>query len=293
MAVAGAITTALATCERQPDEGEGVDQNGNKTFAYILKGPHSDLETCLHGLAPGDVVVENNGAPAWIFSSANLSRRPGGLGVLTITCAEPTAETGEGSAREQVALDETWTLRSVRNDMSILAYCGESDAANASREDIEAWMKEPDGDLAKEDQYRKSDGTLITISNTLTLAVMGKIRKGVESVMRFYPLLTKTRTYSVPPAKVYENLNTIDTPSVGTTQTTKRLKKPGNLSSIIGGLEWLKCQDDCALMPDGKFQRVESWMGCESWDPDLYGEERWDMPLEELIDRTPHGGGAA
>ncbi len=277
MAVAAAITTALATCTRQPDGGEGVDHTGAKTLAYVLKGPYSALETALHGISPGDEIETG-----WVMATAELARRAGGLGVLTVHCAEPTVTTGSGQSQTQVALDETWTLRSVRNDMSILAYCGPSEGANASREDIEAWMKEPDGELAKDDKYRTGDGGVREIRVPETLAVIGKIRKGIESVMRFYPMLTVTRTYSEPPAKVYENLNTIDTPTVGTTTTTKRLKKPGNLAAIISGHEWLKCQDDCSLAADGKYLRIESWMGAESWDDDLYGPEatRWPMPLE-------------
>lgn len=296
MAVAAAITTALATCERQPDEGEGVDQNGNKTFTYVLKGPYGDLETCLNALKAGDVVVLGVAAsggsaakPGWVMSSASLARRPGNLGVLTITCAEDDEES-EGGETVQKSLSELWTLRSVRNDMSILSYCGPSDGANASREDIEAWMKEPDGELAKENSYKRPDGTVREIVTDETLAVIGKIRKGVESVMRFYPMLTKTSTYSRPPKKVYEHLAEIDTPQAGTEGVhTRKLVVPGNLAEVIASCEWLKCQDDYVQTGDGKHQRVESWMGLPKagendhpWDQNLYGtgNVRWPMPLE-------------
>ena len=278
-------------CYRQPTEQEGVDANGGKTFAYILKGTYSALETLLHGLSKGDMVVSG-----WVMGSANLAKGPGGTGTLTINCT-PNDTTGAGTEQSptvQKALDETWTLRSVRNDVSILKYCGGGNNQPV-REWIEAWQKEPDGRLAEQNSFTRADGSVFvinvasedsTVQNRAlsTIDVIGKIRKGIDSVMRFYPMLTKTTTFSTPPATVYENLAYIDTPTIGTTATTEKLQKPGNLGTIISAHTWLKCQDDCALTGDGKYQRIESWMGVLTsdggWDENLYGtaSARWPMP---------------
>ena len=282
--------TVPTGCYRQPTESQGKDTEGNKTFQYVLKGPHLTLETLLDTLDKGDEIV-----PGWLMQAAQLSRNPGDLGTLTITCTEDDSVTDDETQQtSQIALDETWSLRSVRNDMSILAYCG-SGQGTPCREWIEAWQKEPDGKLAAHNQFRLADDTVFTIDVASedsatqnralsTLDLIEKIRKGIDSVMRFYPMLTKTTTYANPPAKVYENLAHIDTPAVGTTATTKNLKKPGNLDAIIGAHAWLKCQDDCTQTGDGKYQRVESWMGILSadggWDVNLYGGtgDRWPMP---------------
>jgi len=279
-------------CHRQPTEQEGVDANGNKTFSYILKGTYSALETLLHSLDNGDEIESG-----WVMSNANLVKGPGGSGTLTINCT-PNDTTGAGTEQSptvQKALDELWTLRSVRNDRSILAYCG-SGPNHPCREWIEAWQKEPDGRLASQNSFTRADGSVFVINvasedsavqnrAVSTIDLLSKIRKGIDSVMRFYPMLTKTTTFSTPPAAVYENLAYIDTPTVGTTATTARLRKPGNLSAIISGHVWLKCQDDCALTADGKHQRIESWMGILAseggWDENLYGavaDGRWPMP---------------
>lgn len=278
-------------CWRQPGEQEGVDANGNKTLAYILKGGYNSLKTLLGTLAAGDEIISG-----WVMSTASLARSPGDTGVLTINCVPQDtveAET-EGDEPVQKALDETWTLRSVRNDMSILAYCG-TGANTACRDWIEAWQKEPDGKLASQNSFSKSDGTVFVIDPASsdssiqnralsTIDVIEKIRKGIDSVMRFYPMLTKTSTYTTPPKTIYENLAKIDTPAIGTSATVEKIRKPGNLSSIISAHTWLKCQDDCALTGDGKYQRIESWMGILSadggWDVNLYGtgNDRWPMP---------------
>lgn len=276
---AGRSGMAPEGCELQPDGGEGIDTNGNRSRTYVMKGPYDALRGMLTDLRQGDAITDD-----WAMVTANLVRRPGGTGVLTLVCAPNVAGGGGGGGPAvQKALSELWTLRSVRNDMSIFAYCGPS-ASNPSRTDIEAWMNEPDGELAAQNKYRKPDGTVVEISDAEDLAVMGKIRRGVESVMRFYPMLTKTRTYAKPPDEAYKNLARIDTPSLGALTDAELLKYPGNLSSIISGCEWLKCQDDCQQTADGKWQRIESWMGLpkttdsSGWDKDFYGENPWSVP---------------
>lgn len=287
-------------CYRQPSETAGKDSNGNNTFSYVLKGPYSELETLLNGLEKGDEVISG-----WLMSSANLARNPGNTGTLTIICAADDAEEGGSSSSgcSTKALKEVWSLKSVRNDVSIFAYCGPSPGGNPQRAIIEAWQKEPDGELANNYSYTKPDGSIFEIDNDIypaTRALIEKIKKGTDAVMRFYPMLTRTRTYSKPPATVYENLAMIDVPTIGSTADfeeedettgnvstrqadTAKLEKPGNLEQIIADHVWLKCQDDCAKTADGKHTRTESWMGILStdggWDENLYGKEnRWPMP---------------
>lgn len=262
-------------CYRQPTESSSVDSSGGTSDTVILKGPYTSLETLKASLRRGDIIEGTKR-----MSAMNLVRNPGNLGTLTITCASQPY--GDEEEPVQKALSETWTLKSVRNDVSILAYCGTA-SGNPARAEVEAWQKEPDGSLAEQMKYRKADGTEHTITDAATLALIGKIRKGVDSVMRFYPMLTKKRVYTLPPESVYENLAQIDTPTVGTSDPDTQLLKPGNLSTIISGHEWLKCQDDVELTSDGKFVRVESWIGVTTddggWDENLYGTtNRWPMP---------------
>lgn len=286
--------TIPSGCYRQPNEAEGVDAQGNATFSYVLKGPHDALQTLSNGLDKGDEIISG-----WLAQSWQLARNPGDTGTLTITCTpddEETDDSGSEPVISQVALEETWQLKSCRNDVSILAYCG-SGESNPSREHIEAWAKEPDGELAAAGSYRKPDGTIFPPDDgswtntrlTASLEVIEKMRKGIESVMRFYPMLVKTRVYSKPPATVYENLAYIDTPTIS--GTSKQFEAPGNLAQIISDHEWLKCQDDCAKRADGKFERIEAWIGVlqtdGGWDQNLYGStNRWPMPYSHT------GGGS-
>ena len=284
-----AVKAIPSGCFRQPNESNGIDSSGTKTFSFILKGTFSELATYEESLSQGDEVPAGWAANAW-----TLARNAGNVGTLTVTCrpldeVSSTDEDGNVTT-EETPLTEIWSLKSVRNDVSILGYCG-SQEKNPCREWIEAWQKEPDGKIASEYGFTQADGTVFTIDESssdeatqrravATKDLIAKIQTGIDTVMRFYPMLTCQTTYTNPPASVYANLACIDTPS-GSTLAAKTIKKPGNLDAIISAHQWLKCQDDCSQNADGTWSRTQSWMGAVSWDENLYGtEDRWPMPYE-------------
>lgn len=262
----------------QPDETTGCDEAGNLKKSFSWKGPFTDLETAGKGIAKGDVV-----ATGWIASSWSVRRTPGNYGVLTIECTPPNP-TGEDEQHQPTVepLKDIWSIKSVRNDVSIMAYCGPSEGANPNRAMIEAWMKEPDGSLAAQYKFQKPSGEIETL-NGASLALVHKIEKGVEAVIRFYPVVTRTRTYADCPPACLEKVGFIDTPPA----PTGTAKKPSGLSTAVAAHQWLKVQDDAQEQPDGNWTRTESWMGIPSadgtgWDANLYGANRWPMPYEQL-----------
>ena len=108
----------------QPEETAGCDEAGNRTKSFSWKGPYTALETAGQGISKGDVI-----ASGWIAAKWNVRRTPGNYGVLTIECTppNPTGEGGQGQSSVE-PLKDKWSIQSVRNDVSILAYCGPSDA---------------------------------------------------------------------------------------------------------------------------------------------------------------------
>ena len=251
-----------------------LNQNGQGYQIQYKGTSYAALETAAAAFKKGDVVETG-----WILDSWHIEGVPGGGGILTITCGP---DDSGGSGGTQKALKAVWTCKSVRNDVSILAYCGPS-GSHPNRVEIELWQKETDAAVANEFKYHPSENSAPVEMNELSKAVAEKIAKGVESVIRFYPVLTCTSTWSRIPGTFIDDLGFIDTPGAPSADETLA---PTNLSTIISAYEWLKVQDDVGELPDGKFTRTESWMGIKktdgqnAWDPDLYGANRWSMPYE-------------
>ena len=273
--------TIPSGCWRQKDESVGTDGEGARAFSYILKGGYGALDALQTALKVGDVVEEG-----WFAKTWTLQRGAGDSGTLTIECVNDAgqAEAEEGELGEDIPLKETWKIHAVRNDMNILAYCGQSESS-PNRRQLELWMKETNGTLAENFQFRDEDGYEDTLSPVSQL-LAAKIAKGVESVVRFYPVLVRQRIYAEPPPDCLAAVGFVDDPP--TQSLTQNLKKPKNLATKIALFQWLKMQDDCDESADGKWTRTESWWGLlktegnngEPWDADLYGANRWPVPLQ-------------
>lgn len=275
--------TVPTDCHQQPTEQEGKTEAGVLTHTYVIKGPYTALKTYMAGISPGDNIDDGYKA-----KTAMLQRNPGDYGTLSIV-AEKNPDSIDATAGQSIAESEVWELKSVRNDVPLLAYCGES-SSEPQRAVIEAWQQEPDGNLAKENSYKTSSGETVVISDAPTLAVIEKLKRGISAVMRFYPMVTVTRVYSSAPTEVYSNLATINTPAGGPVKVDgeganarERREKPAGIAAVVSAHSWLKCQDDVKKGDDGKWTRTQSWMGCLAseggWDGNLYGTaNRWPMP---------------
>lgn len=254
-----AVVTIPSTAKEQVERAQGSSTTG-RTWSRSWKDAYSTLKTKADSISIGDDTYDGG-----VVTNVALRRVPGEYGVLTLTM-EPD------SVNAQTAIKAVWTCRSVRNDMSILAYCGGA----ASRVALELWMKETDADVADANSYHKNENETDAM-NSQEIAIANKIRKGIDSVVRFYPVLTCTSTWARIPSSFFHLLGYKDTPSAPGASKTHA---PANLSSVIAAHDWLKVQDDVVETGDGKFQRVESWMGIDgTWDDDLYGSSRWTMPL--------------
>ena len=295
---------------QQPEENVGHNKQGDKDRSISYLWDFDALQIAADALVKGDEIVTG-----WVFSSCSLRRVAGGLGILTIDCIPKSATGGEeGGTSEVQPLKDIWSIRGVRNDVSIMAYCGDGEN-EPNRAMIEAWMKEPDGKLAKMHQFRRPDGEIEQLTtDAATMDLVAKIEKGIESVIRFYPVVTRKRVYDNCPPACLEHLGFIDDPPApGTTtappavqasesenededdeETTSNQMAPNGLADIISQYQWLKVQDDADERDDGKWSRIESWWGIKKaddqdgapWDADLYGNNRWSMPHNHQVDTT-------
>lgn len=283
-------STFLFSCSdivRQMESPLTLNDRGTWDYSVSFKGYYDGLFAFSQTLNRGDVLwFQNMAASPLIVQACQVRKLHGTRGLITFSGPPAVIDsTGAVPTVNQKLLKDVWSLKSVRADRSILCYCGSSEGANARREDIEAWQKEPDPSVALENKYTNSAGQKISL-NEPAIKIVNKIRAGIDSVIRFYPMIVRKRNYTLQPNTMLEHLCEIDPPPVPQTvnNTTGQPIKLG-LYKVVGDYSWLKIQDDCDESQDGTWLRIESWIGVStaerSWDVNLYGTgaDRWSMPL--------------
>ena len=262
-----AVITVPDSLVEQPGETRGL-QGGTRTFTRSFKGPWANVKSFANGIEEGDTL---SGYPVAAVAANRVS---GDYGEVTLSLSAESSTTEAGTRQAERA---AWSIRQARNDVSILAYCGNG----ASRVNLELWMKEADAELARGMMFHKTESETEILSST-EQTVANKILQGVESVMRFYPVLSCASTWPEIPPTFASKVGFIDEPAA---PTARKTVAPGDLASVIAAHSWLKVQDDVSETTDGKWRRQESWMGIKKslcsagWDQDLYGESGWPMPL--------------
>lgn len=265
-----------ATAILQPSDTLDKTGDGTVGFSMSWKGPYADLKSCALAIHEGDLY------DGMTVASANAYKGSGDWGTLVVKFGETSSSSGGGGGLAPIS--DKWSIKGVRNDVSILAYCGKTND-NPNRAWIECWLKENDAAVAKIGDYTKPDGTVAhlvdQLHHTATYDLIHKYEQGIESVMRFYPIVTRRRVYSTVPPECLQKLGFIDTPPAPGINA----KSPSGLAAVISDYQWLKCQDDSEQADKNQWSRTESWMGIKKahkddspWDPDLYGDNRWPMP---------------
>ena len=280
----------------QSTDQAAVGSDGVSTLVIEWKGLYSAAKATADTISAGDALPTSSAVDGYTPSATlyagykvaswSIRRGNGDTAVLSVTCKKADATTTSQSGTTAVPFRTVYSVKSVRNDVSVLAYCSDS-PSGPNRAAVERWMREPDAKLASDFKYTDTDGSVVDMNDEPllknTVPLIKKIMKGVERVIRFYPQLTIKRSYYAPPPDTFEKLSYIDTPPAPT--GTKTLA-PDGISTLISAYQWLKVQDDSDEQQDRTWMRTESWIGIlkasapneSPWDPDLYGPNRWQMP---------------
>ena len=276
----------------QPSDADTLSDAGQFGREIAYKGPYTSLQTALKALAVGDTIVSG-----YVLRSASLRRAPAGLGVLTLSMVpggDDESESGEVSVGSLTK--DTWHIKSSRNDVSIYGYCNGSTVSGsegANRADIEMWRAEKDPTLYRDNKFKDDSGTEYALNSQASL-IAEKIKLGIEAVIRFTPVVSRSRIYSGRPPACLENLGEINTPPLVSSGSSSsewssiKTMAPVGLAAALDGWEWLKVQDDADENGDGTWTRTESWLGAEHWDENLYGatgskSKRWPMPFDSTV----------
>lgn len=285
------------TLHLQPTDEAALDAEGAETLTLEWKGTYSACKATADTIDPGTEIPTVSQGNAYtpdaeLYAgyhavSWTVRRCNGDTAVLSVACKKADATDSSQQGVGTLPFRDVISVKSVRNDVSILAYCGTS-SSQPNRAAIERWMREPDPKLAAQMKYTDENGSVVDFNEEpllkSSIPLLQKIMKGTERVIRFYPQITRRRSYYAPPTDLFQKLSYIDTPPSPSSNTLG----PNGVSTLISAHQWLKVQDDCDEQQDRTWMRTESWIGIATadsqdgspWDADLYGASRWKMPKE-------------
>lgn len=250
------------------DSGDGV------TEQIVRQGRYDLLDAQTAGLKAKSVCnlgTDKNPDVRYVVSWT-LERIEGDYGRLTITVGDPADNSEPDPEKDDPNVVETkWSLKHVQQQLPLSRFWTDGTWSEGSSPDGRAlalWRQEPRKELYDNYQFLAPDGNVYTLDGS-SQAVAAKYKKGIESVMRFYPVVTRTITY-----KKGMNEDRINALNIGA-KLSHSGAPPKDFGLNPG--TWLCIQDDAEEDADGKLVRITGWMGCKSLDADLYGDtNRWE-----------------
>ena len=256
-------TTDLPTLE-QPDRNLSREV-GKEALVIPVRGAYAELAAIEAGLDPGETALA--GAAGYVLANTDLTRENGALGLLRLTFTKSAAADNTSNDADELSVD--WALTTQAQTLSILRYCGPS-ASQGYRPRIETWMRESDGELKSSYKYHAEGGEIVDLQTAGDKLMADKILAGIESVMRHFPSIRKTTTYTkgkFEPSGELDYYCTKDEMKGYGCPETLADRKP----------KWLKTREDVTIARDKKQTLIEEWIGGDSFDENLYGpdDNRW------------------
>ena len=225
------------TAVRDAWESGTITQDTLDTIQQIKKGKYADLLAIQP--TKGAEPIAN-----FIVVNSTLVPKRGKMGELTINLIQKDVSTVGGLPAG--ALRSTIETDMAQLEKPILAMSDYSGYAPQ----IALWKDAP-ADLRSQYKYTDADGDPQTLTGE-GLKVATLMLKGVETVLMFAPVISRTSIYKS--RKDPENCGKIDTPPV----------------TVPGGWVYLKTADRCIQLGDKSYSRTEQWTGAEEWSTDLY-----------------------
>ena len=253
----------------------GVQNSGNgESFSIVKKGSYATLLLEAEGLYVGQSHDYGTAQSPDVrhVVSWDLKRTNAGLGILTVNLG-PSADNADpdpGDDEPDNIVSEKWSIKNVQQQLPLSRFYanGTWSLSAPDGHELALWRQEPRKELYDAYQFLAPDGNVYELTSGGKL-VADKYKNGIESVMRFYPVVTRTITY-----KRGMNDDRIAALKIG--EKLAHIQAPGKTFGLTPGT-WLCIQDEAELAADGTFVRTTGWMGCKSLDTDLYGDtDRWE-----------------
>lgn len=234
-------------------------QPGLKTTTTVSRMSWEDAEKLVDSIKIGIFAGTGlanlvDGMPAGVTAT----RQNGGYGTVEISAT-------------RVEETETWNLDFMELQKPIRNWKADDPSDPPDMQQLRAWERLRDTaggwEAYANFQTQLEAGSSTTLTgNTLKLAKM--IFQGIEYFSVFTPVLTRISTYNdlSGVSGIGASIGTIGTPK-GSGESIGN----NNLSTLTKlATQWLKTKDSLQGAINGSFTRIETWLGAEKWNPDLY-----------------------
>ncbi|MBR4612115.1 MAG: hypothetical protein IKO40_05300 [Kiritimatiellae bacterium] len=247
------------------DNGDGI------TEQIVRQGRYATLRTFAEGLKAKSVndLGVSGASDLKYVASWTLERLEADYGRLTITVGETAEESGGGGGGGNL-LETKWSLKNTQMTIPLARFYTDGwwSLSNPDGHQIAQWRQEPRKDLYDNFQFMAPDGNIYELDSA-SQAVATKYKKGIESVMRFHPVVIRTETYR-------KGMSESMVAALGIGSRLAHIDTPPKTFGLAPGT-WLCIQDEADWAADGTLVRVSGWMGCKTLDADLYGDDgRWE-----------------
>ena len=234
-------------------------QPGLKTTTSVARMDWGDAESLANELKVGFRTTSKvNFTEGGMLAGLTATRQNGGYGTVELTITE-------------VEETEIWNLDFMELQKPIRNWKADDPSDPPDMKLLRAWERLRDTAGGWEayanfqTQLEAGSSTKLT-GNTLKLAEM--IFQGIEYFSVFTPVLTRISTYN-DLSRVSDVGASIGT--IGTPQGSGESIGNNNLATLTKlATQWLKTKDSLQGAINGSFTRIETWLGAEKWNPDLY-----------------------
>lgn len=252
------------------DDAEGTwslscDENGKMTLSKRTVGPLDGLATLAQQLADRvgrEVQVDAPFTGLWVCAGGELAPDTNISWILTERYVRESSS-GGGGGGSSTPESEEGSFQNIEKPLTSAPFWRKVDSSEgtgsggAAMKIVQAYIdaEDPAEAATKIDEWIQQSGA--ALNKEVILKMAEKRMAGVSGYYYPAPTLTKTTRSTMPPTSFGASCGKITKPSM------RHIPVPDGFQWLGGG--------DTVRWEGGVYTRTESWIGADTWDPDLYG----------------------
>ena len=253
------------------DDAEGTwslscDENGKMTLSKRTVGPLDGLATLaqqLAGRVGREVQVDAPFTGLWVCAGGELAPDTNISWILTERYVRENSSGGGGGGESSTPESEEGSFQNIEKPLTSAPFWRKVDSSEgtgsggAAMKIVQAYIdaEDPAEAATKIDEWIQQSGA--ALNKEVILKMAEKRMAGVSGYYYPAPTLTKTTRSTMPPTSFGASCGKITKPGM------RHIPVPDGFQWLGGG--------DTVRWEGGVYTRTESWIGADTWDPDLYG----------------------